>query len=91
MLGADAAAQGIHDVIDDRCEPRALREEFVWRPVLRLAQVEVYIAVADVTERDDTYTGHLPGNGSFGIADEVADIDHGNRNVMLQTCTFFFL
>ena len=85
VLGADAAAERIDDVVHNAVDLGLSRHEFGVLAGFRFGLVVVQVAVADVAEGDDTdaRVGRL--QGCIGALDEFADARDRHGNVVLDT------
>ncbi len=84
MLGAEAAAELTHDVMDDTLDRRRAGEECVARCARCLVQIEVQIAVADVSVRHQASIRNVLLHPLRGPLDELRQRGHRHGNVVFQ-------
>ena len=84
MLGAEATVHGDGQIMDQRRDALALGQERRPRDANRLAEVEVNIAVADVTKGADPQTGHRCLHPRARLFHELGDAAHRHGDIVLQ-------
>ena len=91
MFCADRAAKVQRNCMDDLIHRFPLVEIGGGIGADRLGQVEVDIAIADMTERHRTDTGHRPCDGVAGARDEIRHPADRYGNIVLDRAAFEFL
>src|SRR5215469_5024937 len=91
MLGADRAVEAYRDVVDDAVELLAPLQEHLGVGGDGLVDVVVDVAVADMAERVGPDAGQALGDRLVRELDEVRDLAHRHRDVVLVAAAFVLL
>src|SRR6185295_12519840 len=84
VLGAEAATEFVHQIMDRAPRFGLARDEGVVIRTWRLIQIEVQISIAYVPVRDEPPFGNILRDPRRGVLDELRQYGHGQRHVMLQ-------
>src|SRR5690606_28941744 len=84
MLRADTPVEGSCYAIHDLGDLAATLEKAPSLPGLRLADVEMHVAVTDMTEGNDACTRDTLEHCGLRIADEISDLADGHRYIVFQ-------
>ena len=74
MFGAEAPAQSYCNIVDRRAQGLGVGDECIGVFVHWLGQVEMYVAVAHVTESNHPYIVNVSLGVSSGLVDKVGDL-----------------
>ena len=88
VLGAEAPAQLGHEVMDHPVEPLPMAKERRFFHAHRLAEIEVNVAVADMTEGKDPDARQFPFHHRRRPGDELRDAGDRHGHVMLDAGAF---
>ncbi len=85
MLGAETAAELAHDVVNRALDRRLPGEEYVAGSPRGLVEIEVQIAVAYMSVRDEPSIRDILRDPLRGAFDKPRQRGDGDRDIVLQT------
>lgn len=88
VLCTDAATEADSDIMHDALQGRSLRQEFCGIRAAWLAQVEMDVAVADMSESNHPCPRRRCRDRACRGINELRDRADRHRNVVFETCAF---
>ncbi len=87
MLGAEAAAEFMHQLMDRALHLMGPGQESRGRHQWILVEIEMQVAVPDVSVGNQAALGHVAGDPGGGLLHEPRQRGYRHRNIMLEACT----